>query len=70
MSASCKNADAVKQLLRTADPKDFIESLTDMWEVWIMSELTDNTPASLRADRLMSYKAMCELLRNISRDGC
>lgn len=68
MATPCKNAEAVKNLLRTNDPEGFIANLTDMWETWIMSELTNNADHVLRSDMLMSYNALCEMLRNISRE--
>lgn len=61
------NAKAVHDLLRIDDPNTFIDDLTEMWEAWITSDLTDGATASQRAQKLMSYKALCEMLRNISR---
>lgn len=68
MATPCKNAEAVNELLRIADPDYFIENLTDMWETWVTSDLTDSATASMRADRLITYKTLCEMLRKISRE--
>jgi len=66
--SECKNAEAVHNLLRLADPADFQECLTDMWETWIGSELTDNADHTIRSEMLMTYKALSEMLRTISRE--
>ena len=68
MASQCKNAEAVKQLLDIDDPQHLLDNLTDMWEVWVTSDVIDGSPASTRADMLLTYKGLREMLRTISRE--
>lgn len=68
MGSPCKNAEAVRNLLRMNDPEKYIENLTDLWETWISSDLTDSADHVLRSDMLMTYKSLCEMFRTISRE--
>lgn len=63
----CKNAGAVRELLNNAEPEHFIEVITDMWEAWIASDMTDSANSAERMDKLLGWKHLCKFLKSVER---
>jgi hypothetical protein len=61
----CKEREAVKELLKMDDPENFIETLDDMFETWLGSDLTDCTSGNQRYMAFMHIKALKKLMNSI-----
>jgi hypothetical protein len=61
----CKERKAVGELLQLDDAENFIETLDDMFETWIGSELVNGTTGSQRYNAMMHIKALKKLMNSI-----
>lgn len=68
--SNCKNAQAVAKLLTEDKIENFIEKLDELWETWIISEITDTADASVRADMLYKYKCLRKMLESFCESSC
>ncbi len=64
---NCENAAAVHELITEVDPEICVEHLDDMWECWVTNERNDYCTANIRADVLVTYKSIRQLLLKIKR---
>lgn len=61
----CKEREAIKELLSEDEPAGYIETLDEMFEAWLSSELTNGTTGNMRMTAYLHVKALKRLMNSI-----
>ena len=59
------NTNAVTELLKSTQPQELSENITEFWECWLTHEDTNTAPAEERADKLWFYKSMVKFFETL-----
>ena len=65
MMPECKEREAICELLKQDDAENYIETLDDMFETWLGSELTNGTTGNQRYMAFLHIKALKKLMNSI-----